>query len=248
MSKKSSFNEHAFSLQASTASSASRLAGLYGGLGCRAPRRRFQLRYWIVREVSLPSSTLLELFLHRCCTLYSVHESTVSLFFVSPEDREKGKRSALCLQSVSQYVPTSSREWTCLVRSHAALLECERVNFTVSLFRSLNHSLWENACNIPNKRACYYITRRTAPLARLLLRYVAEEESESGSYYPDVGTCDDPDAALEIQGQCVLIVDFNTCDESPAARVLPSLVGISALTLAAAATLIFVAFVDASLP
>ncbi|CAM9208422.1 unnamed protein product [Ascophyllum nodosum] len=83
---------------------------------------------------------------------------------------------------------------------------------------------------------------------RLLLRYVAEEESESGSYYPDVGTCDDPDAALEIQGQCVLIVDFNTCDESPAARVLPSLVGISALTLAAAATLIFVAFVDASLP
>ena len=129
----------------------------------------------------------------------------------------------------------------CLVGMRTREFHCFSLSLAQSLFVG-------NACNIPNKRACYYITRRTAPLARLLLRYVAEEESESGSYYPDVGTCDDPDAALEIQGQCVLIVDFNTCDESPAARVLPSLVGISALTLAAAATLIFVAFVDASLP
>lgn len=41
------------------------------------------------------------------------------------------------------------------------------------------------------------------------------EESESGSYYLDEGTCADTEAALEIQGQCDIIVDFNTCEDPP---------------------------------
>lgn len=36
------------------------------------------------------------------------------------------------------------------------------------------------------------------------------EDSDSGSYYPDVGTCDDPDAVLELQGECQVIIEFDT--------------------------------------
>lgn len=60
---------------------------------------------------------------------------------------------------------------------------------------------------------------------RLLLRNVFTEESESGTYFPDEGSCNDPDAALQIQGECDIIIDFSTCADiatdgqsSPAAR------------------------------
>lgn len=46
---------------------------------------------------------------------------------------------------------------------------------------------------------------------RLLLRNVAEEESGSGTYYANEGTCLDADAVLEIQGECDVIKDYQTC-------------------------------------
>lgn len=61
------------------------------------------------------------------------------------------------------------------------------------------------------------------------------EESDSGSYYPDVGTCTDPDAVPELQGECETIIEFDTvCDGtisadgvdeqgSPASAVVPTL-------------------------
>lgn len=75
--------------------------------------------------------------------------------------------------------------------------------------------------------------------SRLLLRHVPEEESESGSYYPDEGTCDDPDAELSIQGQCSIIVDFNTCDDSPATRLFPgfTMAAVAAILTAIAAAI-----------
>ncbi|CAM9439659.1 unnamed protein product [Scytosiphon promiscuus] len=77
---------------------------------------------------------------------------------------------------------------------------------------------------------------------RLLLRNVATEESGTGTYYPDLGTCDDPDAVVELQGECEVIVDFAACEDfsltadgeadSPAAKALPTFL---ALVVAAAA-------------
>lgn len=75
---------------------------------------------------------------------------------------------------------------------------------------------------------------------------MATEEAETGTYYADVGTCDDPDAVLEIQGECDLIIDFGTCEElvsadgeaSPACRVLPgAAVAIAAVLVAFTAAL-----------
>ncbi|CAB1103470.1 unnamed protein product [Ectocarpus sp. CCAP 1310/34] len=65
---------------------------------------------------------------------------------------------------------------------------------------------------------------------RLLLRNVFTEQNDVGSYYSDVGTCDDPDAILELQGgDCELLIDFGDCGtsvtadaESPGSRVLPT--------------------------
>eukprot|EP00752_Nemacystus_decipiens_P009351 g8357.t1 len=84
---------------------------------------------------------------------------------------------------------------------------------------------------------------------RLLLRNVFTEDSDSGTYYPDVGTCTDPDAVVELQGECETIIDFDTVcdgsltadgtadDDSPASSVVPTLSVLGLAFLAAAATL-----------
>ncbi|CAM9360020.1 unnamed protein product, partial [Pylaiella littoralis] len=66
---------------------------------------------------------------------------------------------------------------------------------------------------------------------RLLLRNVFTEAGDSGTYYPDLGTCADPDAVVELQGECDLIVEFDTCEAgsvtadgqegSPASKAAP---------------------------
>lgn len=81
---------------------------------------------------------------------------------------------------------------------------------------------------------------------RLLLRNVFTEESDSGSYYPDVGTCTDPDAVVELQGECETIIEFDTvCDgsvtadgqaDSPASTVVPTLSVLALAFVAAAAS------------
>lgn len=80
---------------------------------------------------------------------------------------------------------------------------------------------------------------------RLLLRHVASEDAEFGTYYADVGTCDDPDAVLEVQGECDYIVDFESCDElltadgqdSPASKVLPGAAAAAVVLAALTASL-----------
>lgn len=67
------------------------------------------------------------------------------------------------------------------------------------------------------------------------------EAGDSGTYYPDLGTCADPDAVVELQGECDLIVEFDTCEAgsvtadgqegSPASKAAPH-AAISALALA----------------
>lgn len=75
--------------------------------------------------------------------------------------------------------------------------------------------------------------------SRLLLRNVFTEESESGTYYTDE-VCTDALVARELQGECELILDFETCDltadESPASRAAPMALG--ALVTAALAALL----------
>lgn len=72
------------------------------------------------------------------------------------------------------------------------------------------------------------------------------EDSQSGSYYPDLGTCTDPDAAVELQGECEVIIEFDTvCDGSvtadgqgsPASTVVPTLSVLALAFVAAAASL-----------
>ena len=74
------------------------------------------------------------------------------------------------------------------------------------------------------------------------------EDSDSGSYYPDVGTCADPDAVPELQGECDTIIEFDTvCDGSvtadgqdegsPGSTVVPSLSVLALAVVAAAASL-----------
>ncbi|CAM9558067.1 unnamed protein product [Choristocarpus tenellus] len=80
---------------------------------------------------------------------------------------------------------------------------------------------------------------------RLLLRHVATEEVNSGSYFVNKGVCDDISAPLEIQGECTLIIDFTTCETSSAARPSPLDLSASALAVSivlAAATVSITAF------
>ena len=70
-----------------------------------------------------------------------------------------------------------------------------------------------------------------------LLRNVFTESPNTGTYYSDVGTCTDPDAVVELQGECEDIVDVGVC--SPASRATPHALSAVALVLGAAATILW---------